>query len=205
MTESRQDAVWPFSRSNPGRAGRHNGDVPIRVVPYDPDWAARFEQERVLLQQLLAPWLSGGVHHIGSTSVPGLAAKPILDMMAGVGSLTAAQPAIAVLERHGWTYAPHRPDALWFYRPATSVGHEHTHHLHLTRPGSAVWRERLAFRDALRTDAALREEYQALKRRLAQLHGDDGEAYTADKRVFVSRVLAAAGVALAPDRHGPAR
>jgi GrpB-like predicted nucleotidyltransferase (UPF0157 family) len=172
--------------------------MPIRVVPYDPDWVVRFEQERVLLARMLAPWLSGGVHHIGSTSVPGLAAKPILDMMAGVTDLAAARPAIAALEGRGWVHAPHRPEAYWFYRPLTSVGHEHTHHLHLTQPGSALWRERLAFRDALRNDPALRQEYQALKQHLAQRHGDDGDRYTADKRAFVARVLATAGIALLP-------
>lgn len=172
--------------------------VPIRVLPYDPDWAVRFEQERVVLERLLAPWLSDGVHHIGSTSVPGLAAKPILDMMAGIADLAAARPAVALLEGHGWVHAPHRPEAYWFYRPPDSVGHEHTHNLHLTRPGSALWRERLAFRDALRADPALREEYQALKLLLARVHGDDGTAYTADKRAFVARVLAQAGIPLAP-------
>jgi hypothetical protein len=115
--------------------------------------------------------------------VPGLAAKPILDMMAGVTDLTAALPAIAVLEGHGWVHAPHRPEAYWFYRPSTPVGHEHTHHPHLTEPGSALWRERLAFRDALRAHPALREEYQTLKLRLAQQHVDDGDGYTTQTRV----------------------
>lgn len=181
------------------------GGVPIRVLPYDPDWAVRFERERVTLARLLAPWLSEGVQHIGSTAVPGLAAKPILDMMAGVADLTAARPAIAVLEGHGWTHAPHRPEAYWFYRPPGSVGHEHTHNFHLTRPGSALWRERLAFRNALRADAALREEYQALKLLLAGRRGDDGTAYTADKRAFVARVLAQAGISLTPRTGPPSR
>ena len=179
--------------------------VPIRVVPSDPAWAVRFEEERVQLERLLAPWLSGGVHHIGSTAVPGLAAKPILDMMAGVADLAAAQPAIAVLERHGWTHAPHRPEAYWFYRPRTSVEYQHTHHLHLTQPGSPLWLERLAFRDALRADRSLRDEYQALKQHLAHRHRDDGDAYTADKRAFVARVLASAGISLTPKPDPQAR
>jgi GrpB-like predicted nucleotidyltransferase (UPF0157 family) len=170
--------------------------VPIRVVPYDPAWAAWFERERIDLQALLAPWLSGGIHHIGSTSIPGIAAKPILDMMAGVTGLPAAHPAIAVLEGRGWVHAPHRPEAYWFYRPPASA--EHTHHLHLTPPGSALWRERLAFRDALRADAALRDKYQTLKLHLARLHGDDGKGYAADKRAFVAQVLATTGIRLQP-------
>ena len=65
----------------------------LLVVPYDPAWPERFEAERELLERILAPWLEGGVHHIGSTAVPGLAAKPILDMLAGVHDLEAARAA----------------------------------------------------------------------------------------------------------------
>jgi GrpB-like predicted nucleotidyltransferase (UPF0157 family) len=119
-------------------------------------------------------------------------------MLAGVTDLVAARPAIMTLEGLGWVHAPHRPEAHWFYRPPTPVEHEHTHHLHLTQPGSALWREPLAFRDALRADPALREEYQALKLCLAQRHGDDGNAYTVDKCAFVARVLAWAGISLTP-------
>ncbi len=170
----------------------------IDVVAYDPDWPGRFADERVLLERVLAPWLCGGVHHIGSTSISGLAAKPIIDMMAGVLRLPDAQPAIAVLSGHDYGHAPHRPDAYWFYKPATPNWYQHAYHLHLTEPGSDVWRERLTFRDALRADTALRDEYQALKLRLAGAHGADVAAYTADKREFVARVLAQAGVTLAP-------
>jgi GrpB-like predicted nucleotidyltransferase (UPF0157 family) len=56
----------------------------IAVVPYDPEWPRRFEGERALLEQVLAPWLEDGIHHVGSTAIPGLAAKPIIDMVAGV-------------------------------------------------------------------------------------------------------------------------
>jgi GrpB-like predicted nucleotidyltransferase (UPF0157 family) len=168
--------------------------VAITVVPYDPQWPLRFEAERAELDRLLAPWLVGGVQHIGSTAIPGLSAKPIIDMMAGIADLAAAQAAIPVLESHGYRHAPHRPEALWFHKPQSDELAERTHQLHLTEPGSALWRERLAFRDALRDDTALRDEYQALKLRLAGAHGDDIKAYTADKRAFVARVLAIHGV-----------
>lgn len=168
----------------------------ITVAEYDPDWPLRFMQERAVLEEMLAPWLTGGVHHVGSTAVPGLAAKPIIDIVAGVQSLTGAAPAIGVLAEHGYVYAPHRPRAYWFYRTATRSA-EHTHHLHLTEPDSDLWRERLAFRDAMRGNPALRHEYQALKLSLAESH-DTVDGYTADKRDFVARVLASAGITLAP-------
>src|SRR5262245_57231130 len=170
------------------------GDMTITVVAYDPDWPLSFARERVALEELLAPWLEGGVHHIGSTAVPGLAAKPIIDMMAGVHDLAAAAPAIGALTRRGYVHVPHRPRAYWFYQtePGSDV---RTHHLHLTEPGSDLWRERIAFRDALRSDPALCQEYQALKLQLADSH-DDLAGYTADKREFAARVLAATGVTL---------
>jgi GrpB-like predicted nucleotidyltransferase (UPF0157 family) len=168
--------------------------MPIAVVEHDPEWSSRFARKRAALEKILAAWLRDGVHHIGSTAVPGLAAKPIIDMMAGVRDLAEAAPAIAVLAEHGYVHAPHRPRTYWFYRTAPHST-EHTIHLHLTEPGSDLWRERLAFRDALRRDANLRREYQDLKRRLAESH-DDVDAYTANKRDFVARVLAADGIIL---------
>lgn len=88
--------------------------------------------------------------------MPGLAAKPIIDIVAGVQDPAGAAPAIRVLAEHGYVHAPHRPRACWFYRTATRSA-EHTHHLHLTEPGSDLWRERLAFRDAMRGNPALRQ------------------------------------------------
>jgi len=159
---------------------------PSVVVPYDPEWPARFEQERARLETALAPWLDGGIHHIGSTAVPGLAAKPIIDMLAGVRDLEEAVAAFPPLEALGYTYREHRPEAYLLFQADRGV--------HLTEPGSDLWRERLAFRDALRRDPALRAEYSAWKR----AHGD-GTGYSASKWPFVARVLAEAGVALKPD------
>jgi GrpB-like predicted nucleotidyltransferase (UPF0157 family) len=138
---------------------------------------------------VLEPWLAGGIHHVGSTAVPGLAAKPIVDMIAGVRDLDESRAAYDVLREHGYVHAPHRPGiAHHFTRPGFS--------LHLTEEGSDVWSERLAFRDALLADAALAAEYEALKRALAKRHGDDLDAYTAGKRELVGRVLRQAGLRL---------
>jgi GrpB-like predicted nucleotidyltransferase (UPF0157 family) len=164
---------------------------PISIEPYDPAWAGRFETERELLEQVLAPWLDEGIQHVGSTAVPGLAAKPIIDMIAGVHDLAEAQSAFAPLHEHSYEHTPHRPGiAHHFDRASPRCG------LHLTEPGSDLWVERLAFRDALRADADLAVEYESLKRRLATDHPADIAAYTAGKRDFVVRVLASAGVAL---------
>jgi GrpB-like predicted nucleotidyltransferase (UPF0157 family) len=169
-------------------------DAPISVVRYDPEWQHAFEGERVLLERALAPWLKGGIHHVGSTAVPGIAAKPIIDMVAGVRDLEEARAAFEPLREASYVHAPHRPGiAHHFAKPSES---EARYGLHLTEPGSDLWRERLAFRDALRRDAELAGEYEALKLRLAQEHGHDAAAYTAGKRAFVARVLASVGETL---------
>lgn len=171
----------------------------IVLVPYDPEWPERFESERVLLERVLAPWLEGGIHHIGSTAIPGIAAKPVLDIMAGVRDLAEARAAFEPLSEHSYLPAPHRQhEAHHFAKPSLRVS-EATHGLHLTEPGSDLWRERLAFRDALRADPTLLAEYEALKLRFAaEDPGTDG-GYTAAKRPFVARVLATAGIELRPD------
>ena len=170
----------------------------INLVPYDPDWPRRFEAERAVLERVLAPWLHGGIHHIGSTAVPGIAAKPIIDMLAGVRDLEESRAAFEPLAELGYEYAFHRPRTHWFSKPPLRSAAERTHGLHLTEPGSDLWQERLAFRDALRADAGLRAEYEALKLRLAAQHPGDIGAYTAGKREFVARVLATAGIQLRP-------
>jgi GrpB-like predicted nucleotidyltransferase (UPF0157 family) len=172
----------------------------IDVVPYDPSWPERFTAERTLLEPLLAPWLEGGIHHIGSTAIPGIAAKPIIDMIAGVRDLGGARAASSPLGSVGYVDAPHRPDVAHHFakpsREAAQFG------LHLTEPGSALWRERLTFRDALRADPELAADYEQLKLRLAR-ELDSTEAYTSAKRAFVRRVLAAHGIEINP-RWAPA-
>jgi GrpB-like predicted nucleotidyltransferase (UPF0157 family) len=165
-------------------------DVPITLSPYDLQWAVLFEQERVSLEAALAQWLVGPVEHIGSTSVPGLAAKPIIDMMAPVRSLSAAVAAAEVVTALGYRNGVHRPEeAHYFFKPDTGNWWERTHQLHLTEPTSLLWRRRMAFRDALRCRADYRSRYEQLKRDLAHAHGTDLLAYARNKDDFVNEVL----------------
>ena len=163
-------------------------DAQVHIVPYDPGWPIRFEAERQVLLSSIGPWLVGGaVEHIGSTAVPGLDAKPVIDIMAGVESLDAARPALPVLERHQYCYAPYRTEVMhWFCKPSPA---QRTHHLHLVPIGSPLWIERLVFRDYLRAHPDVADEYAALKRRLGETHRFDREAYTNAKTPFVQRVL----------------
>jgi GrpB-like predicted nucleotidyltransferase (UPF0157 family) len=170
-------------------AGPVEGE-PVVLVPYDPRWPVLFEQERISLETALAPWLVGPVEHIGSTSVPGLAAKPIIDMMAPVNRLAAALTAIEVVTALGYRNGVHRPEeAHYFFKPETDNWWERTHQLHLTEPTSLLWLRRVTFRDALRCRADYRSRYEQLKRGLAQAHGADLMAYAREKDDFVNEVL----------------
>lgn len=169
-------------------AASSTSDAPIELVEYDLAWPALFDAERRLLEEALAPWLAGAVEHIGSTAVPGLPAKPIIDIMAPVDSLAESAAAIAAASALNYLYYPYKPEQLhWFCKPRPA---HRTHHLHLVPLGSALWRQRLAFRDALRGSTDLAARYAALKRRLAVAYRHDREGYTEAKGPFIAQVLA---------------
>jgi GrpB-like predicted nucleotidyltransferase (UPF0157 family) len=162
-------------------------DDPIHLVPYDDTWPARFEREASSLRELLRPWLAGPIEHIGSTAVPGLLAKPVIDIMAGVRTLHESRAAISRLSELDYVYFEYRPHLMhWFCKPGPS---RRTHHLHLVPFPSPLWVQRLAFRDRLRRDPELAAQYAALKVRLAKEHEFDREAYTDLKEPFVRGVL----------------
>ena len=176
---------------------QQSGEAPIEIVAYDPAWPSLFEQERSLLQATIGTWLTGPIEHVGSTAVPGLVAKPVIDIMAGVESLAASADAIAAAGTLGYVYYPYRPDVMhWFCKPSAAF---RTHHLHLVPFNSPLWIERLAFRDFLRKHPAVAAEYAELKGRLATQFEFDRESYTDAKGPFIQHVL---GLALAGGSHG---
>jgi GrpB-like predicted nucleotidyltransferase (UPF0157 family) len=168
-----------------------HGQPPVVIEPYQASWPLKFEAERALLSATLAPWLAGPIEHVGSTAVPGLAAKPVIDIMAGVADLTSSRPAIEAVKALSYCYADYRPDVMhWFCKPGDV---ERTHHLHLVPYGGPLWGDRLAFRDLLRSDAEVRQAYAELKFALGSRHRDDREAYTGAKTEFVRSALRRVG------------
>jgi GrpB-like predicted nucleotidyltransferase (UPF0157 family) len=158
-------------------------DEPVRIVPYDQAWPKRFEEERAALADAIGDWVFGGIHHVGSTSVSGLEAKPVIDILVGVRDLTESRSCFEQLARLGYLYAPYRSGEMhWFCKPHPS---RRTHHLHLVPADSPRFRDELAFRDYLRTHRDVAKEYGALKRRLAKEFEHDREAYTDSKAEFI--------------------
>lgn len=169
-------------------------DELIEIVDYDPSWPDRFVDQEKRVSSILRPWLTAPVEHIGSTSVPGLRAKPIIDMLAPVRSLPEARAAVEGLAADGWSPwhdDPCRHYRLWFLRPRPEA---RTHHLHVIERGHPHAVALLGFRDALRADRGLREEYARLKERLAEQHRDNRNAYSNAKGDFVARALRRSGI-----------
>ena len=162
----------------------------IRIVPYDPAWPAAYEGERAVLEEAIGGWAVGGIHHVGSTAVPGLAAKPIVDILVGVEDLERSRECFGPLGGLEYLHAPYLADEMhWFCKPDRD---HRTHHLHLAPAGGRRFAEELAFRDRLRADPALARRYASLKRELAASLGGDRDAYTEAKSGFIRGVLAEA-------------
>jgi len=169
----------------------------VSIVPYDPRWPGLFEREREHLRACLPPGLIGRVEHFGSTAVPGLPAKPIIDMLVEAFNPAKTRGEIApILEGRGYDYfwRPAFDDDLppfyaWFIKRDASGGR--THHLHMVEPDSELW-DRLLFRDYLIAHPETAREYAALKTRLAEAHRGDRVAYTRAKTDFIAVVMSRA-------------
>ena len=165
---------------------------PVVVVPYDPGWVARFAAERDRLLTLFAPG-AVRIEHVGSTSVPGLAAKPVVDVMLGVPRLADLERRIPALEAQGWVYVPEHeavfPERRFLARPRTPP---RSHHLHAVELGTPFWNDHLAFRDRLRAHPDEAAAYGRLKAKLATRHRNDRMAYTEAKTGFIAGVLSRA-------------
>jgi GrpB-like predicted nucleotidyltransferase (UPF0157 family) len=164
----------------------------VALVPSDPAWPETAVRLIDDLHDRLRPWLDGAIEHVGSSAVPGLSAKPVIDLMAPVRSLAACHEADATLAEAGWHLVPpHLDDRPWrrFYvlpDEATRLAH-----LQLVERSSSRWRDVLTFRDRLRERPELAAAYAGVKRSAADAHPDDREQNTAAKADFIEQVLAA--------------
>jgi GrpB-like predicted nucleotidyltransferase (UPF0157 family) len=161
----------------------------LLIAPYSAAWPALFEAERLALANVVAPAFCL-IEHIGSTAVPDLPSKPIIDMLLGVRSLHEVEIRVDAIERLGYEYIPRHervmPERRYFAKP---VIRPRQFHLHAVVLDGAFWHEHLMFRNALRSSQELARHYASLKFQLAAEFGDDREGYTNAKGPFISSVI----------------
>lgn len=162
----------------------------IVIQPYDTLWADAFQAQAAVLTPVLADSLVAPIAHIGSTSIPGMPAKPIIDMLAVIDDYDAFRPVMPQLPSLGWTHAPEPGDedrrrwSLCF----PTVEHR-SHHLHVVERTSTGWRDWLLFRDYLRDHPADAERYAALKQALARGDATDRDRYRSGKAPLIGELM----------------
>lgn len=156
----------------------------VLVVPYDSEWPHLFQVEAERLQNALGD-LVVDIQHIGSTSVPGLSAKPILDIAIAINDFEQGFDLVPAMNELGYIF---RGEVGVPGRHFFTLGRPRTHHLHMYEAGSSNWKDRIAFRDRVRSNPAKAQEYAELKARLAVEFPNDISAYSAGKQEFIERL-----------------
>lgn len=161
----------------------------VSVVPYNPEWPSLFRGEAEFLRHTLPEPLVIRIEHFGSTAIPGMAAKPIIDILVGVSSLEdVRRQAAPLLESEGYDYfwrTDCQPAYAWFIK--RDAEGKRTHHIHMVEADSELW-ERLYFRDYLKEFPDEAARYAELKRSLSEKYPNDRVAYTAGKAEYVKSI-----------------
>ena len=166
--------------------------TPVVVVDYDPQWPTSYEEEKERILGAIGD-VAVAIEHIGSTAVPGLGAKPIIDIMVAVSRLADAERCIEPLQEIGYEYVPEYNDVIperrYFHKGPPGA---RTYHLHMVELTSGFWERHLQFRDFLRTHPEEAQRYHQLKKELAAKFGADRDGYTEAKTSFIESVIAKA-------------
>ncbi|AFY57770.1 hypothetical protein Riv7116_5392 [Rivularia sp. PCC 7116] len=162
----------------------------IEIVKHNPNWANMFEAEAEAIRAVVEKDFIAEIQHIGSTAVPGLAAKPIIDIMVGLRNLSDATKIIKPLEDLGYVYWADNPnpERMFFVKGMPPYGTKRTHHVHVVKINGGFWQRRL-FRDYLSTHPEEAQRYETLKRDLAARFRHDREAYTEAKTDYIRQVM----------------
>jgi GrpB-like predicted nucleotidyltransferase (UPF0157 family) len=162
--------------------------APIVIVPYNLEWVDAYNNEAACIREAIGDYLTD-LEHIGSTSVPGLAAKPIIDILGGLKSLADTPLIVPLLAELGYTYHPEfetdLPERRYFNK---HIGGLKPFHLHMVEPETTFFRRHLAFRNYLRLHPDAAAEYASLKIALAGQFGSDREGYTNAKTEFILNI-----------------
>lgn len=157
----------------------------VQISQYDASWPRLYAQEASRIRAAMGRLLLD-IQHVGSTSIPGMQAKPIIDIAIAVSSFEESVVCVPDVEALGYTYRGEYgiPRRHYFVK-----GNPRTHHLHIVENGSREWQTHLLFRNTLRADATLLRRYAELKQRLAREFSKDRQAYQDGKREFISEVI----------------
>jgi GrpB-like predicted nucleotidyltransferase (UPF0157 family) len=159
----------------------------VKIVAYKKFWKELYEKEAANIESQLAP-MGIKLEHIGSTAVPDLAAKPILDIMLGVKTMQDADACIGLLKQIGYEFKGELgiPNRYFFVK---EDGNKRTHHLHLVTYDSTFWTDHILFRDYLVENHTVKRDYELLKKKLAKTYPDEREKYTDSKSEFILGVV----------------
>ncbi|MBN1486555.1 MAG: GrpB family protein [Anaerolineae bacterium] len=163
----------------------------VKLVPYSSQWGRLFQLEAQQLRAALGDYVAD-IQHIGSTAVPGIMAKPILDIAIALYRISDVQYCIAPLEALGYHYEGEQDEIKGWHFFTKGPGSVKTHHLHVVEHSSDFWVKRLLFRDYLRDRRDVAEEYVRLKQTLAEQFSNERKFYTAAKSEFINSVVAIA-------------
>ena len=156
----------------------------VRLIPYTPEWKRLFEEEKSRLQAAVGPYVLD-IQHVGSTSIPGMLAKPILDIAIAVRDFEEARVCIPLIEQMGYAF---KGEFVIPRRHFFIKGEPRTHHIHMNELGSDDWNSQIAFRDYLIQHPETAREYAQLKLGLALRYPKDRPAYLDGKALFIERV-----------------
>ena len=162
----------------------------VQLVPHDPTWKDAFSREEKILRAIIGG-AARDIQHIGSTSIPGIHAKPLIDICVAIDSLDEVPALIPALVAAGYEYMPERiSDERAFFPKGPRE--QRTHHLSFVQYNGAEWKSVIAFRDYMRTHPEAAARYDVLKEKLAEQYADDRYAYTAAKESFIKEIVTAA-------------
>ncbi len=169
-------------------------NVPVEICEYDATWPLKFEKQKNDIVNAIGN-KAAAIEHIGSTAVPELGAKPIIDIMVGLQKLSDAEDCIEPLKKIGYEYVPELeteiPERRYFHKGPSNMPKKH-YHLHMVRIHSEFWKVQILFRDYLRMHSDSAQDYFRLKKELAAKYRLNREAYTDAKTSFIKSTIAKA-------------
>jgi GrpB-like predicted nucleotidyltransferase (UPF0157 family) len=187
----------PAMRDDSEDAGAWYRPARVHIDDYDARWPELYREEALLIATAIGDDLIA-IEHVGSTAVPEMPAKPIIDILAALTTWARFDDVVTNLRELGYVYTAESeaddPNRRVFRKGPTDMSLLRTHHLHITDPESLYWRRIIAFRDQLRSDPADAATYVQLKKELVAEFALDSRSYTAGKQEFVTKVERKRGV-----------